>query len=796
MKFSEQWLREWVNYPLNVNQLAEQLTMAGLEIESVEPVAGDFTKVIVGKVLEVSAHPNAEKLRVCQVSVGENNPLTIVCGAANVRAGLHVPVALDGATVQGRAIKTSELRGVTSQGMICSAQELGLLETSEGILELAEDAPVGKDFREWLQLNDYAIDIHLTPNRGDCLSIAGVAREVAVLNNIELKQATPTICKTTINDQLPVKVLDPQACPRYVGRIIRSINPQAKTPLWMQERLRRSSLRSIHPVVDVTNYILLELGQPLHAFDLAKLSDEIIVRHATAGEKLNLLNEQTVELDEQTLVIADKQKVLAMAGIMGGLSSAVAQGTTDIFLESAFFNPLVIAGRARRYGLNTDSSYRYERGVDPDLQRKAIERATKLLLEIVGGQAGPITEVVNEKALPKSAVILLRLNRIQKLLGMEIAEQEVEGILTKLGLHLTREQNNNSEIRWHVTPPSYRFDISLEADLIEEIVRIKGYDAVPQLQPQMQFAFLPQSEQAIVLSRIRNLLVDKGYHEAITYSFVAPKLQQLLEPKMATVNLLNPISADLSVMRTSLWPGLLTTALYNYNRQQTRIRLFETGLRFCSVQNELQQEPVLAGLVMGSRYPEQWAMKHSSVDFYDVKAELQTLFALTGCAEEFTFNIGEHSALHPGQTSEIQRQGKKIGYLGAAHPALLQALDIKGPIYIFEIELAALTHAKLAQFKPISKFPAIRRDISFWIKASIPFQAILDCIYGCANDLVSDVWLFDVYQDKQKNSDMRSLAIGLLLQHPERTLVDDEVNQLMEKIINMLISQFAISLRE
>jgi phenylalanyl-tRNA synthetase beta chain len=792
MKFSEKWLQEWVNYPLSTQQLAEQLTMAGLEVESVEPVAGDFTKVVVGQVLAVASHPNAEKLRVCQVNVGQANPLNIVCGAANVRANLKVPVALDGAVVQARAIKTSELRGVTSQGMICSVQELGLQETSEGILELPEDAPLGKDFREWLQLNDYAIDVHVTPNRGDCLSIAGIAREVAVLNNAALKISEAVTNKIDSKEQLEVTVLDQAACPSYLGRIIRGINPHAKTPLWMQERLRRSGLRAIHPVVDITNYVLLELGQPLHAFDLAKISEQIIVRHAKADEQLKLLNEQTVELDEQTLIIADKNQPLAMAGIMGGLDSGVTSTTTDIFLESAFFNPVVIAGRARRYGLTTDASYRYERGVDPALQQRAIERATELLIQIVGGKVTPITSVVNAKLLPNPQPILLRQARIEKLLGMTIPKLEIENILKHLGMQITAQQDN-----WLVTPPSYRFDIALEADLIEEIVRIKGYESVPQLQPQMQLAFLPESESAIVLSRIRNLLVDKGYHEAITYSFIAPKLQQLIEPDKQTVTLLNPISADLSVMRTSLWPGLLTAGLYNYNRQQTRIRLFETGLRFRLEQGDkLSQEPMLAGLAMGSRYPEQWDVKQQSLDFFDIKAELQALFALTGCSQEFVFQKGKHSALHPGQCSEILRQGNLIGYLGALHPAILQTLDIREPIYVFEVKLNALMQAKLAQFNPISKFPAIRRDISFWIEASIPFQAILDCIRVCANDLLNDVWLFDVYQDKQKDKAKRSLAIGLLLQHPERTLVDEEVNRLMEKIITTLSNQFSISLRE
>ncbi len=791
MKFNEQWLKEWVDYSLSAHELADQLTMAGLEIESVEPVAGDFSKVVIGKVLVAEQHPDADRLRVCQVNVGENEPLNIVCGAANVRAGLWVPVALDGAKVQGHTIKNTKLRGVISQGMICSAKELGLQETSEGIMELPVDAPLGQDFREWMQLNDFAIDIHVTPNRGDCLSIAGIAREVAVLNNTSIKPPKIIKCDVAVSDQLAINIMAPEACPRYAGRVIRGINPAATTPLWLQERLRRCGLRSIHPVVDVTNYILLETGQPLHAFDLAKITPQIIVRQARAGEMITLLNEQTVDLDEQTLVIADQHRPLAIAGVMGGLNSAVDPLTTDIFLESAFFNPLAIAGCARRYGLNTDAAYRYERGVDPQLQHEALERATALLLEMVGGQAGAITEKVNDAFLPSPKPVLLRQARIQKILGMTIAEQEVDSILTRLGMQCVKQPQG-----WQVTPPSYRFDIALEADLIEELVRIKGYNNVPQKQPQLQLAFLPQSEQALALSRIRHLLVDKGYYEAINYSFVAPKLQQLIEPQQAAVSLLNPISADLSVMRTSLWPGLITAALYNYNRQQMRVRLFETGLRFVPQAGELQQEPMLAGLVMGSRYPEQWGHKAEMVDFYDVKADLQALLALTGYLEEFVFQTGEHPALHPGQCSKIVRKGTAVGYVGALHPAILQALDMKGPVYVFELPLSALMPAKLPIFKVISKFPAIRRDISFWINASISSQAILDCIKACANEWLNDVWLFDVYQDKQQKSDERSLAIGLLLQHSDRTLVDEEVNVLMEKVIAALVNQFEIRLRE
>lgn len=790
MKFSEQWLREWVNPKITAQQLADELTMAGLEIESVTPVAGEFSKVVIGHVKKAEQHPDADRLRICIVDVGEDEPLTIVCGGANVRSGLKVPVVMVGGKIKDLQIKAAKLRGVPSQGMICSTSELGLTETSEGIMELPADAPIGKDFREWMQLDDHIIDIHVTPNRGDCLSIAGIAREVGVLNNLSVNAPAITAVAPQIDDQFPIKITAADACPRYVGRVIKNINANAVTPEWMIEKLRRSGIRNIHPVVDVTNYVLLELGQPLHGFDLNKLHGQIEVRYANADEKITLLDGQELSLDTKTLVIADAKNALAVAGIMGGLDSGVTENTKDIFLESAFFNPLLIAGRARRYGLNTDSAYRFERGVDSQLQRQAIERATELLLQITGGQPGPVIEVVSEPHLPEVKNITLRLDRIERVLGVKIPAANIIRILQQLGMRVAEISGG-----FVVTPPSFRFDLELEADLIEEIIRIDGYQNVPMSRLENNLQFLPQSEKSVSLNRIRSFFVDRGYHEAITYSFIAPELQQLIDPQASQLVLENPISNDLSVMRSSLWPSLLTAVSYNQNRQQPRVRLFETGLRFVKVDGEILQQPMLAGVIAGNVFSEQWGAQTKPVDFFDLKNDLEKLFALTGL-KNFVFKKGEHAALHPGQCSEIFYEGKSIGFAGALHPKLSQQFDLTSSVFLFELQLASIAIAHLPQANAISKFPAIRRDISFLIAQDFSAQEIMDSVRNIAGDLLNEVNLFDVYQGKNIDPGLRSLALGLIWQDPARTLVDDEINQLMGKVVDELKQKFSIALRE
>ena len=795
MKFSENWLREWVNPAISTDELVQQLTMAGLEVDSVEPVAASFDKIVVGEVLSIESHPAAQKLQVCQVDVGENGPLNIVCGALNVHVGMRAPTALIGARLGDMKIKKTQLRGIPSHGMLCSAKELGLVDSSEGLMSLPAKAPIGEDVRRYLQLEDVSIEIDLTPNRGDCLGVEGIAREVGVLTRCEVTIPDCSPIPATIPDTFPVEILAPQACPRYVGRIIKNVNVQALTPLWMQERLRRSGLRSINPVVDITNYVLLELGQPMHAFDLANLYGGIQVRMASTGESLALLDGQTVELDEQTLVIADHQQPVAMAGIMGGQASAVSNATQDIFLESAFFDPKHAAGCARRYGLHTDSSHRFERGVDPQLQRRAAERATALLLDIVGGQPGPLIEVTDERNLPTIPTIQLRASRIKRLLGQALDPAEVSDILTRLGMTITSWQETK-DLNWQVQPPSFRlFDIALEADLIEELARIHGYNNLPSQVPQSGLTMYPQS--AVTLEQVQAVLVQRHYQEAITYSFVDPQLQAKLEPKTEFITLSNPIASDMMVMRTTLWTGLLKILLYNQKRQQERVRLFETGLRFIpSQQQNLQQEKMIAGVVTGTRWPEQWGSNDQPVDFFDVKADIAALLELADCQEAYHFKPSIHPALHPGQTAAIYRGDELIGLLGALHPSLRERLEITPPVYLFELRLAPLCQKRRSQFKEVSKYPSVRRDISVVVASEISVAELLASIKQSASDLLTDLKLFDVYQGKGIESGKKSVAMGLIFQAFSRNLTDSEVDGVIGQVISTLEQNLGAQLRK
>jgi phenylalanyl-tRNA synthetase beta chain len=792
MKFSEQWLREWVNPPITTAELAEQLTMAGLEVDAIEAVAGEFDNVVVGEVLSLEKHPDADKLRVCQVNVGDPVPLQIVCGAANVCTGMKAPVALIGASLPGDLkIKKSKLRGVESFGMLCSAKELGLAESSEGLLPLATDAPVGQSIRNYLQLDDLSIELGLTPNRGDCLGVEGVAREVAVLNRLNLSGPSIEPVAPAIKDTFAVKLSAEADCPQYCGRVIRGINPAATTPLWLQERLRRSGLRSISPVVDVTNYVLLELGQPMHAFDLAKLQGGIEVRHAKPGENLLLLDGQTIELQPGTLVIADAKGPLALAGIMGGEESAVHAGTVDIFLESAYFNPLNIAGKARSYGLHTDSSHRFERGVSPELQLRAMERATGLLLDIVGGQPGPVVHVVTKSYLPARKPIFLRQLRVKQVLGNTLPAAEISDILMRLGMQLT-----SSKAGWEVKPPAFRFDITIEEDLIEEVARVYGYNRLTLERPTspMQMGRLPESW--LGLRRIREVLVDLGFQEAVTYSFVDPKFQHALDPDIAPIVLANPISADMSVMRTNLWPGLVQAVQYNLNRQQNRVFLFECGLKFVQQPTDLKQETFIAGLLTGNAIPEQWGEQKRAVDFYDAKGMLETLIELTGCITSFNFSSGEHPALHPGQSAQILRDGKSVGWLGAMHPQVAKSLDIDQTMYLFELTADSLQRGSLPAYQAVSKYPAIRRDLAIVVERSVSAQNVQDCIRKAAPQTLVKVELFDMYTGEGIDSGRKSLALGLTLQDLSRTLTDSDVDAVMERVIKVLQADVGATLRQ
>lgn len=793
MKFSENWLREWVDYALSTEELVQQLTMTGLEVGGVEPAAIDFEKVVVGEIMTVEPHQDAQKLHICQVNVGEATPLSIVCGAANVAVGMRAPTALIGARLGKVKIKKTKLRGVPSQGMLCSAQELGLAESSEGLMALPADAPIGKQVRDYLQLEDVCIEVDLTPNRGDCLSIAGIAREVGLLTNSELTPPELTPVAATNAATFPVELLNPEACPRYLGRIISDINPQVTTPLWMQERLRRSGLRSISAVVDVTNYVMLELGQPMHAFDFAQLTGGIQVRMATPGESLALLNEQTVELDENTLVIADHQQAVAMAGVMGGQASAVGENTQTIFLESAFFTPLSIAGCARRYGLHTDSSHRFERGVDPQLTRQAMERATALLLAIVGGQASPVIEVAAQSQLPTVPTIALRTTRVKRVLGQAIDEQEIIRLLTRLGMQIQTQDSTVMQVK----PPSFRlFDMTQEADLIEEIARTYGYHRLPSQAPHSGLTMHTLSP--VSLADLQAVLVQRDYQEAITYSFVDPKLQDLINPNVSSITLANPIASDMATMRTSLWTGLLQSLLYNQKRQQSRVRLFETGLCFIKTNNELQQEATIAGLVTGEQWPEQWGLKQEAVDFFTLKADVEALLSLASyqITETFSFQPANHPALQPGQTAAIYCQGQEIGLLGALHPNLRQNLALNAPVYLFELRLTPLLQRQIPSFQEISKFPSIRRDLAIVVAEEINAEQLINLIKKHATDLLLDWKLFDVYRGQGMAAGEKSLAIGLIFQSFSRNLIESEIDNIIGEIVNSLEHELGAQLRK
>ncbi|OLU13257.1 phenylalanine--tRNA ligase subunit beta [Pseudomonas sp. PA1(2017)] len=790
MKFSEQWLRSWVSPQASRDELVARLSMAGLEVDSVSPVAGAFSGVIVGEVLSTEQHPDADKLRVCQVSNGSET-FQVVCGAPNVRPGLKIPFATIGAELPGDfKIKKAKLRGVESNGMLCSASELQISEDNDGLLELPADAPVGQDIREYFELNDVSIEVDLTPNRGDCLSLAGLAREVGALYDAPVTRPQIAAVAPAHDEVRPVDVLAPQACPRYLGRVVRNVDLSKPTPRWMVERLRRADVRSIDAAVDVTNYVMLELGQPMHAFDLNVIQGGIRVRMAEEGEKLVLLDGQEVTLRADTLVIADHQRALAIAGVMGGEHSGVSDTTRDLFLESAFFDTIAVAGKARSYGLHTDSSHRFERGVDSQLAREAMERATALLLEIVGGEAGPIIEAVDPAQLPNVAPISLRAERVEQMLGLKLDDELIVKLLGALGLSV-----EGGAGQWQVKVPSHRFDISLEVDLIEELARLYGYNRLPVRYPQARLAPQTKAEAVADLPVLRRLLVARGYQEAITYSFIDPKLFELFSPGVKPLTLANPISADMAAMRASLWPGLVKAVEHNLNRQQSRVRLFESGLRFVGQLDELKQEPMLAGVITGSRLPESWAHGRDSVDFFDAKADVEALLAAAGDAASFAFVPGEHSALHPGQTARIEREGRLVGYLGAIHPELAKTLGLDQPLFLFELLLSEITAGRMPAFKELSRFPEVRRDLALLVDRDVPAQNLLADIREQAGEWLTDLRLFDVYQGKGIDPLRKSLAVGLTWQHPSRTLNDDEVSTATQNILTSLEQRFNATLR-
>ncbi|HEX7013485.1 MAG TPA: phenylalanine--tRNA ligase subunit beta [Steroidobacteraceae bacterium] len=789
MKVSLHWLRDWVDPGTDARELAQGLTMSGLEIEALTPAAPPMSGIVVGEVKAVAKHPDAEKLSVCRVSTGKEE-LQIVCGAPNVREGMKAPLALVGAKLpDGMRIGRAKLRGVESFGMLCSARELGLSEDASGLLELPAELETGKDLVAALGLDDVILEVNLTPNRGDCMSVVGVAREVAALRKTHLRGPAIKPVEAKISDRFPVRLEAGSGCPKFVGRVIRGIRPGAKSPFWMQERLRRAGLRPISAVVDVTNYVMLELGQPMHAYDLSKLSGAVVVRFAQSGEKLTLLDGSVVELSPDVLMIADERTLLGMAGVMGGEDSGISDATTDVFLEVAYFDPGTVAGRGRRYGLITDASQRFERGVDPQLQERAIERATELLLACAGGAAGPVSVTQSGSGLPSRAPIKLRHRRVQHVLGAKVPAEATADCLRRLGMEL--DSAPGSEHEWTVKPPSWRFDLTIEEDLIEEVARLYGFENIPETSEALVLEMRPWTETRVRIERASDLLVDRGYQEVINYAFTEAALQSALFPETALA-LTNPISADLGVMRVSLWPGLIQALRSNQRRQQQRVRLFEVGRRY----TRDGETEVIAGIAAGPALPEQWDAPTRAIDFFDMKSDVEALLALTGAAEEFRFTAERHSALHPGQSARIHRGDRPVGWLGALHPEHLKRLDLTYPAFVFELEVAGALAREVPAFQEISRYPAIRRDIAVIVDEALPVEALRQTVRESAGALLKELTVLSVYQGPQIKKGKKSIALGLQLQDTSRTLTDAEADALKAQVVEQLGQKFGATLRE
>lgn len=791
MKVSEAWLKEWVDYSFSGQELQEQLTRAGLEVESRMPVSGEFSNVVVGQVLETRAHPNAQKLTICDVTTGKET-LQIICGAPNVCKNLKVAVALDKAVLPGNfKIKETKLRGELSQGMLCSYKELGIDRESEGIIELADDAPVGMPFVDYLFLNDHVLDIDITPNRADCLSILGVAREVAALNNLKLKKPELALSEVSIDDSLDVHIDNPELCPQYAGRVIKGISSKVETPIFIKERLLRCGIRPKYLVVDITNYVMLEFGQPMHAFQLEKIKGDIRVRTAKENEILELLDETQVTLKNSELVIADDEKALALAGIMGAKDSAIGEVTEDIFLESALFMPRAIMGVARRFALTSDSAQRFERGVDKALQVLALNRATELILKIAGGKAGPITLVSDSNHLPEDIKVEFNPEKVKRLTGLAVEMQLMQDILTNLGCSIVKNDSS-----WSVRVPSYRYDLKIAEDLIEEILRINGYDKLPSHEIPAVLKKGSYEPLENVQRKLSNILCNRGYSQAISYSFVDPKLQSLLFNENQTLDLLNPISQELSQMRISLLPGLLAALIYNLHRQINQIRLFETGVVFLNTDNKIIEQNMISGLLAGDKNEFNWVDEKRKFDFYDLKGDVEILFKALNI-ENPTFAPASHEFLHPGKSAQISVNNKVVGYIGALHPKILDVLDITSDIFVFEIACDVFLEPKIPQYKYISKYPKIRRDLSFLIAKEVSRTEVENTVSSIIpQDKLKGFEVFDVYMGKNVPEGKKSLAIALTLQDDHRTLVDNEINDMIKAVVQELEEKFSIILRE
>jgi phenylalanyl-tRNA synthetase beta chain len=794
MKLPLSWLREWVDIPWPAAELASRLTLSGFEVEGMEPAAPDFSGVVVASIESITPHPEADKLRICQVNAGSAALLQIVCGAANARAGIKVPLAQVGAVLPGdMKIKAAKLRGVESAGMLCSAKELGLAQTSSGLLELPADAAVGKPLREYLDLDDSVLELKVYANRGDSMSVQGVAREIAALTGVAVKPRTADAVKVTAAAATTATavVQASLAAPRLLTRRITGLNNRGATPVWMQERLRRAGLRSINPVVDVTNYVLLELGQPMHAYDAARIQGQLQVRMARADERIQLLDERVIELAPDVLLIADDNGAIGMAGIMGGQGVSITPEVTEVLLEVAFFTPDVIAGRARRYNLQTDASQRFERGVDPSGQAAAMERATALLLQLCGGAAAAVQEIVAPAALPERKPVVLRRERLALLTGAIIPDAKVEQSLRLLGMELATHPQG-----WLISPPSWRFDIAIEADLIEEVLRIVGFDAVQEQPMRLPQRFPRRSEAQINERAVLDALTGRGYQETINYAFIDPALQNKLFPDSQPIVLTNPIAADMSVMRTSLWPGLLKAALDNLSRQQDRVRLFEQGAVFLRSGGNVREELRVAGIVTGSRLPEQWAVARDAADFFDAKADVAAVLALAGNTAEFQWQSGTSACLHPGRSTMVTRDGQEIGWLGELHPSISAELGFTGACILFELDIRRAVHAPLPAPRPVSRFPQVRRDLSITVPETTPLSAICSRVSVAAGSLLRDLRVFDLYQGPGIEPTRKSIALGLIFQDNNKTLKDDEADALMASVATDLSTHLDAKIRD
>ena len=791
MQFSENWLRSLVGTNLDSQALSHALTMAGLEVEDMQPVAAPFTKVVVAKIISVEKHPDADRLQVCSVDVGLAQPIQIVCGAANARAGLIAPCALVGAQLPGIDIKQAKVRGVESFGMMCSSKELGLTAEATGLLELDSLAPVGQDIRQYLDLDDHLLTLKLTPNRSDCLSLTGIARDVAAITGAATCFEEIKSEPSDTADRLNAVVAEQQACPRYCGRLITGVNAQVSTPAWMVKRLERSGLRSINVLVDVTNYVLLALGQPMHAFDSAKLSGDITVRFAQKNESLRLLNEQEVSLKSDDLVIADGSGPIALAGIMGGQSTSVDETSTAVFLESAYFTPTVIAGKARRLGLCTDSSYRFERGVDFANTRLALEYATQLIKQLCGGKAGEVTECLG--VLPNRLPVKLRLSRLVSVLGIPFAEEKVAQLLAQLGFTYTLEQSV-----FTVVPPSYRFDISIEEDLIEEVARLHGYDHIPAQAPVATLSMLEAPEARAHQAVLRDRMVAAGYQELVNYSFVDETWETDLLANPRPIKLKNPIASNLSVMRSSLWGGLLDSLVYNLNRKQDRAMLFELGASYhyaTAQQTSFTETTRIAGLAYGSAKPEQWAAVADDVDFFEIKAHVDALLSDASALLPLSYEKAEHSALHPGQTAQILLDGKAIGWLGKLHPKWQQHYNLTKSTFLFELDVDAILNRRIPAYQDVSKLLPVRRDLAVVVDASMPVSTMMAAIKKAAIPMLMDVALFDIYQGQGVAENKKSLALSVLMHDTQKTLTDSDADSVMANLLQLLQNECNATLR-